>query len=203
MRFADSADAALLGFIPASTAIRVTALSSLVPVPGAPPQVVGIALADGAVVTVLRLGDGDPGEAGCGEDAWPIPGSRRAVLCRLGGHDVALTGGSVVATGVFDAAPVGEGIVWCGQMVPALDVRAIYAQAEAATWAGRAATGRALSRPAAPSTPRPPAHDDQADAGPSAEDDDDGERTTWLPDEPIDKADLGPRADDDTRRGTR
>lgn len=192
LRFADAADAPMLGFIPADAATRVAALSSLVPVPGAPPAVAGIALADGAVVTVLRVGDagavdGEACPSASIEDAWPIPGARRAILCRVGAHDVALTGGTVVATGVFDAAPAGEGIVWCGQMVPPLDVRALYAQAEAATWALRAAPSRAASRPAgALRAPEPVSYDDG----------DDGERATWLPDAPA-------RHLDDTRRGRR
>lgn len=169
LRFADGDDAPALGFIPATIATRLAALGSLVPVPGAAAPVLGIALADGAVVTVLRLGDGSA-LADQLDDEWPMPGARRAVVCRVGGIDVALTGGVVVATGTFDAAPLGDGIVWRGQMVPALDVRAMYAQAEAATWAGRAATNRPIaSRPSM----TPPRIDEMMD--------DTGERATWLP----------------------
>jgi hypothetical protein len=177
LRLGDGDDA--LGFVPAAVARRLTSLSSLTPVPGTRPPVAGIALADGTVVTVLRIGRGDaggvgvrgsrssvapvaPGPAGAtaapasrpvyqpGED-WLVPGSNRAVLCHLGGFEVALTGATVVATGVFDAAPVGEGVVWRNASVPLLDVRALYAQAEAATWAGRAAA----SGPRAPMSQRP------------------------------------------------
>jgi hypothetical protein len=131
-----------LGFVPAEVARRLTALSSVTPVPGARPPIAGIALADGAVVTVLSIGQAlvrpaskpsyEPGED------WVVPGADRAVLCHLGGFDVALTGATVLATGVFDVAPDGEGVLWRSEVVPAIDVRALYAEAEATTWAGRA-----------------------------------------------------------------
>jgi hypothetical protein len=164
----DAVDAGL-GFVPAAVARRLTTLSSLTPVLGTRPPVAGIALADGTVVTVLRIGPGSPEKTGSrasiapgasgassasgapsptpsrpvyqpGED-WLVPGSDRAVLCHLGGFDVALTGATVVATGVFDAAPEGDGVVWRNASVPLLDVRALYAQAEAAIWAA-ASTAR-------------------------------------------------------------
>ena len=134
-----------LGFIPAEVARRLTALSSLTPVPGARAPIAGIALADGAVVTVLRIGEDAPQAAAHerasydpGED-WIVPGADRAVLCHLGGADVALTGATVLATGVFDAASEG-GVLWRGEVVPVIDVRALYAQAEASAWAERAVT---------------------------------------------------------------
>ncbi|APR84448.1 Hypothetical protein A7982_09797 [Minicystis rosea] len=177
LRFAEGADAKILAFVPASIAMRLCALGSLVPLRSAPAPVLGIALAEGAVVTVLRLGDREMDAAAAEPDEWIMPGAQRAVICRIGGVDVALTGGTVVATGVFDAAPEGEGISWRGQMVPALDVRAIYAQAEAATWASRAAS----TRPAAPAdggTQKP-----LRAAAPLPFEDDDG-RVAWLPDVP-------------------
>ena len=76
-----------------------------------------------------------------GED-WPLPGSDRAVLCDVGGLSVAVTGGSILATGLFEASPDGDGILWRGEHVPLLDVRDLYAHAEAAIWAARA-----VSRP--------------------------------------------------------
>ena len=57
--------------------------------------------------------------------------------CQLGGIEVALTGATVVATGVFDRAPDDEGVLWRSEVVPILDVRALYAEAEAATWTHR------------------------------------------------------------------
>ncbi len=149
-----------LAFVPADVAVRVTALSSLTAVPGVRPPVTGIALADGAVVTVLSIGEAAgrsaPGIAAGerrsyepGED-WIVPGADRAVLCNLGGFEVALTGATVLATGVFDAAPGGDGVLWRSDVVPVIDVRALYGQCEAEMWAERAVTAgpRAISSPA-------------------------------------------------------
>ncbi len=120
-----------LVFISADEAVQVTALSALTRVAGARAPAVGIALAGGEVVTVLDVGKGDE-ERG-----------RAAVLCNLGGERVALVGGSVVATGTFEASAEGDGVVWNGAHVPPLDLQALYAQAEAAIWAARAAAGAA------------------------------------------------------------
>lgn len=170
LRFPRGEGGEALGFVPADVARRLTTLSSLTPVPGARAPVMGIALADGAVVTVLRIPhdgeqrrDGEPrrcspnpsGRDGAppsrdsprpsregvryepGED-WIVPGADRALLCNVGGFDVALTGATVLATGIFDTAPDGQGVLWRSEVVPVIDVRALYAQAEAATWARRA-----------------------------------------------------------------
>ena len=68
------------------------------------------------------------------------------MLCVLGSVRVALTGGIVVATGVFDPLDGGGGVLWRGEPVPTLDVRALYARAETAIWAERAVSSRP-SRP--------------------------------------------------------
>lgn len=136
LRFDDS-----LAFVSADVARKVAPLAALTAVPGTRPPVAGMALVDGAVVTVLQLGNGVQRRSSYEPGAdWPLPGADRAVLCQVGGFDVAIAGGVVLATGVFDAAPGGEGVLWRGEVVPAIDVRAIYAQAEAAMWAERAVT---------------------------------------------------------------
>ena len=96
-----------LRFVPDDVVVRVTMLVALTPVAGMRGPAAGIALADGEVVTVLRLGEGHA-EPPCDEDGWPTPGADQAVLCDLGGERVALTGGTVVATGWFEAAEAGD-----------------------------------------------------------------------------------------------
>ena len=190
LRYADGA-ASALGFVPADVASRLCALTAVVPVPGARLPVLGIALADGAVVTVLRVGTGAaPAPGYAPDEAWPVPGAGRAVVCRLDGLEVALKGGTVLATGVFDAAPVGEGVLWRGEIVPVLDVRALYAQAEAVVWADRAAS-LAFASGATGATGRPRPRRTLA-PGPFEDDHDEpGARPTMLPDLP------GPMADAD------
>ena len=151
LSYQDSDDRPALAFIPASVASRLTALTCAIDVPGARPPARGLALADGEVVTVLELGKRASVAASAppylpGAD-WPVPGSDRAVLCVLGSVRVALTGGTVVATGVFDPIDGGGGVLWRGEPVPTLDVRALYARAETAIWAERAVSSRPSGPP--------------------------------------------------------
>jgi hypothetical protein len=143
-----------LVFIPASVASRLTALTCVIDVPGAKPPARGLALADGEVVTVLEIGKPASGAAATSSPhpdlEHAVPGSDRAVLCVIGTVRVALTGGTVVATGTFDTLADGAGVLWRGEPVPTLDVRALYARAETAIWAERAVS----SRPSAPPSGR-------------------------------------------------
>lgn len=129
-----------LWFVPAEIAVGVASLSAVTRVPGVRPPASGMALASGSVVTTLEL-PGPPSDASLDDepsvDEWAMPGPDRAVVCDVGGELVALTGGDVVATGIFEAWS--DGVLWHGRAVPALDVRALYARAEAAIWTERAA----------------------------------------------------------------
>jgi hypothetical protein len=135
-------------FVPAEVALRLTSLGAMTEVPGARLPARGIALADGEVVTVLELGQVPsrvPRSRYAPQEDWPVPGSDRALLCQLGGQKVALIGGRVLSTGVFERDPNDDGVLFRGRPVPTLDVRALYAQAETAIWA---------PRPGAPSAQR-------------------------------------------------
>ena len=171
LAYRDDDDRPALVFLSASVASRLTPLTCVIDVPGARPPMRGLALADGVVVTVLALGKpaaaSTPPPPYLPDADWPVPGSDRAVLCVLGSVRVALTGATVVATGVFDPIE-GGGVLWRGEPVPALDVRALYARAETAIWADRAVSSRPSAppstrgggspsyAPARPSTPAPP-----------------------------------------------
>lgn len=140
-------------FIASAVAREVTDLTAVTPIIGAAPPVVGIALAHGEVVTVLELGldDADPGASSppqgappkrrswrAGQD-WPTPGARRAVVCEVDGDAVAIIGGEVIATGLFDAAPQGGGVLWRGAVAPPLDLDALVARCRRAIWDARSA----------------------------------------------------------------
>jgi hypothetical protein len=154
LSYQDDDGSPTLVFIPATVASRLTALTCVIDVPGARPPARGLALADGEVITVLELGKraspNAPTPPYLPGAEWPVPGSDRAVLCVLGSVRVALTGGTVVATGVFEPLEGGGGVLWRGEAVPTLDVRALYARAETAIWAERAVS----SRPSAPPSGR-------------------------------------------------
>jgi hypothetical protein len=130
--------------VPSEVADRVTPLSARSEVPGLCAPAVGVALAEGEVVTVLELGspvDAPPASYRPGAE-WSMPGADRALTCTIGGQRVAVTGAVIVATGVFDGAPGRDGVVWRGAVVDVLDVRALYRRAEAAIWESRARAGR-------------------------------------------------------------
>ncbi len=139
----DAEGGAELGFLPAEIAVRVAALGAVRRVPGLRRPALGIALADGEVVTVFEIGSSAAASPTYrpGED-WSVPGCDRAVLCNVGGQRLALTGGTIVATGLFESSGH-DGVLWRGAVVPALDVRALYRAAESAIWEDRARGGRA------------------------------------------------------------
>ena len=72
-------------FLPASVAVRVAAIPPLTKVPGAPPDLLGIALHEGGVVPVLSIG----------------PAREEMIVCRSDGELVALLGGERFETGIF------------------------------------------------------------------------------------------------------
>jgi hypothetical protein len=72
-------------FVPASVAVRVAATPPLTQVPGAPPELLGVALHEGGVVPVLSIG----------------PARGDMIVCRTDGELVALMGGERFVTGTF------------------------------------------------------------------------------------------------------
>jgi hypothetical protein len=162
LEYADATGAARLGFLPAEIAVRISALGAVRRVPGLRLPAVGIALADGEVVTVFEIGSSAHARASYrpGQD-WSVPGCDRAVICNVGGQRLALSGGTIVATGVFElvnqatdplrgsSAP-GGAARWRDVEVPTLDVRALYRAAEAAIWMDRARGRRAAKESQSP-----------------------------------------------------
>jgi hypothetical protein len=159
--FEQSTAGGRLAFIPADVALRVAVLSAMTPVIGLKAPGLGLALADSEVVTVLSLLEG-PGARRAAAPAtqrprydpgaeWPVPGARHAIICHVAGTSVALVGGTIVATGLFGTSERGE-VLWRGEPVAALDVSALYAQAEAAIWAARAVAGVRTRTPIDPAT---------------------------------------------------
>jgi hypothetical protein len=142
LEYVEASGGVRMGFLPAEIAIRVAALGAIRRVPGLRLPALGIALADGEVVTVFEIGSSAaaPATYRPGED-WSVPGCDRAVLCDVGGQRLALTGGAIVATGVFEAGESGA-VLWRGAEVPTIDVRALYRAAESAIWEDRARGGR-------------------------------------------------------------
>jgi hypothetical protein len=75
-------------FVPASVAVCVAATPPLTQVPGAPADLLGIALHEGGVVPVLSIG----------------PARGDMIVCHADGELVALLGGESFQTGVFSTS---------------------------------------------------------------------------------------------------
>jgi hypothetical protein len=111
-----------LCFIPASIAVRVAPPPRLSPVPGAPPDLLGIALYDGMVIPVIAIG----------------PGRSEMMICQHGGELLGLVGGEVVKTGSFGSAPDRPDLVEHeGHPAASLDLPAIYARIQSSARPGR------------------------------------------------------------------
>ncbi len=105
-----------LRFIPASVAVRVAPPPRLTPVPGAPPELLGVTLHDGVIVPVIAIG----------------PARGEMVVCQHAGELLGLVGGEIVRTGAFDpASEQPERVLYEGQPATPLDVPAIYAGVQA------------------------------------------------------------------------
>lgn len=112
-------------FIPASIAARVAPPPLVTPVPGSPPELVGIALHEGMIVPVLALG----------------PARGDMVVCTFAGDVVGLVGGDAFETGTFDVASASTDFVeHAGRRWTVLDVPAMCAAVQSAArrgpWAG-------------------------------------------------------------------
>jgi hypothetical protein len=111
-----------LRFLPAPLAVRVAPAPRLTAVPGAPPELAGIAVHEGTVLPVLAVGEAR-GEM---------------VVCQHAGELVGIVGGEVVRTGTFDAAPERPELVMVeGQPVRPLDVATVYTRVQAGARPGR------------------------------------------------------------------
>jgi len=99
-------------FLAASAVLRVAAMPPVTRVPGAPPELLGIALDGGAILPVLALG----------------PALREMVVCQHEGELLGIVGAAVVRTGLFDVVPgSADEVVHEGRPAPRLDLAALCA----------------------------------------------------------------------------
>ncbi len=110
-------------FLPASAAVSIDPVPSIVRVPGAPPQMLGIATHEGEVLPVISIG----------EDRSVM------VVCRFAGELLGLLGASVVGAGIFEAARQGSAdcVLFLGETAKDIDLSQIYATLQGGAWAGR------------------------------------------------------------------
>jgi hypothetical protein len=104
-----------LRFLPATLAARVAPAPRVTAVPGAPPDLLGIAMHEGTIVPVVAIG------AARGE----------MVVCQHAGELVGLLGGEVVRSGRFEAVVGRADVVQIdGERARQLDVGALYARVQ-------------------------------------------------------------------------
>lgn len=111
-----------LRFIPAHVAVRVAWAPPITTVPGAPAELIGVALQAGAIVPVVAVG----------------PERAEMIVCLHAGELIGIIGGRVVRTGTFVVASREPDVVEHeGELAHTLDVGAIYARVQTGTRAGR------------------------------------------------------------------
>jgi chemotaxis signal transduction protein len=105
-----------LSFVPSSVALHVAPSPRVTPMPGAPPELLGIAFHAGVIVPVLAIG------AARGE----------MIVCQHGGELVGIVGAEIVKTGWFDvAAERPDAVEYAGETALPLDLPAICARVQA------------------------------------------------------------------------
>lgn len=125
-------DGALI-FIPASTALRISAHPEVVRVPGAPSELLGMAVNEGEILPVVAIGS----------DRGPM------VVCMHAAELVGLVGGVVIGSGIFPVAmpstdeapssnhdPNGR-VSFGGETARTLDIGRIFGRLRGGAWAGR------------------------------------------------------------------
>jgi CheW-like domain len=111
-----------LCFLPAAVALRVVPLPRVTAVPGAPPELIGVALHEGTIVPVIAIGRA----------------RREMVICQHAGELVGLLGGHVVHSGSFDlVAGRADRVLYDGQPAQLIDLTAIYGRVLASARPGR------------------------------------------------------------------
>jgi chemotaxis signal transduction protein len=121
-------------FLPATTASKVLPMPGVARVPGAPADLVGVALVEGEMVPVVDIGGDPPPSRRAVTTARPRTDNRPMLVCNCLGERVGLVGLEVLATGLFETAD-GESVVYEGQPAPLFDVGAVIGRLRDRRWA--------------------------------------------------------------------
>ena len=133
-----------LYFLPATIANKVLPMPGVARVPGAPEELVGVALVEGGMVPVVAIGDLDargsrrPPPARSRDDGSP-PARTRAdnrpmLVCTYLGERIGLVGLEIVATGCFDSSDPSS-IDHNGARAAPFDVGAVFSRLREHRWA--------------------------------------------------------------------
>ena len=122
-------------FLPATTASKVLPMPAVARVPGAPVDLVGVALVEGEMVPVVDLGVSDaPPSRRAVTQARPHTAHRPMLVCTCLGERLGLVGLEVLATGLFEPTR-GESVMHEGLEAPVFDVAAVVGRLRDSRWA--------------------------------------------------------------------
>jgi chemotaxis signal transduction protein len=122
-------------FLPAAVACKVLPMPAVARVPGAPADLVGVALVEGETVPVVAVGELDGrGSRRPPSTSRPRADNRPLLVCNVMGERVGLVGLEILATGFFSPAGA-EGVVHGDTVVPLFDVGAVVARLREGRWA--------------------------------------------------------------------
>lgn len=121
-----------LCFLPAHIASKLLPVPRLARVPGAPPELVGLALVESETIAVVDVRP----PISSNRPAVPVRSSDLGAMlvCTYLGERVGLVGIDIVATGNFETAPA-ESVVWQDQQAHPFDLGAVITSLREGRWA--------------------------------------------------------------------
>ena len=124
-----------LHFLPATIASKVLPMPVMARVPGAPAELVGVALVEGEMVPVVAIGDLERrGSRRPKSTERPRADNRPMLVCTYLGERVGLVGLEIVATGRFDSIHADQ-IEHEGVRAELFDVGAVFSSLREGRWA--------------------------------------------------------------------
>jgi len=122
-------------FLPADVASKVLPMPGVARVPGAPPELVGVALVEGDMMPVVAVGDLDGrGSRRPASTSRGRADNRPMLVCVFMGERVGLVGLEILASGFFAPAEP-AGVMHGDVAVPLFDVAAVVARLREGRWA--------------------------------------------------------------------
>jgi chemotaxis signal transduction protein len=123
-----------LFFLPATIASKVLPMPGVARVPGAPAELVGVALVEGEMVPVVAIGELEGRGSRRPKGSRRRPDSRPMLVCSYLGERVGLVGLEMLASGSFDVDDA-DHVVHGGVPAPRFDVAAVIDRLREGRWA--------------------------------------------------------------------